>query len=656
MGYDNVLFNGKSMRNAIITKLSEDKHLTSALFANSNITILIDILSYMYQCLMSNLRQAASESMWSDTIFFENAARLARLIGYYAKGQMPFTILAKLISTDEENNNNNLIASDFGSVSLGYGPYDFNFAVVEHDVNGDQSMVKLALGDWHLLHDDSMKSDGTKFQEFIIKKHIDNYNPSEYISQKFVRVFTKEPNIEKPIEWTYTPDPLFLIQNKNYLALDSNPHGTRTQVASIDNSTSRYFNFYIDENGNYIIKFGDGLSTAIPQKGSDIYVFYVSSTETDKTITPAMTSALVNATSSDIEDYPNSSDIPDIYNFFPIVQGSKNTACVPVSTLSGYRDQDDAETIRQNSRAAFSRQNRLVTKEDYRTFLLENYPEWADIVVQNNWEYVSSFYGWLYAIEQDIKRRNNGETKTLLNTNKLQPFNSSDLADANNIYIWVLKKDVLDPNKIETDGSSVGLMKDIDDGIDKAKFENSLGAIKDITIHPVFLYALCKRFVPFAGTINEARTKINYNNPDPFENFESYFRIHVNSSFTQNLNNIKAKVIDYFKTYLFDNIKLGSTPNISALIKDIMGIDGVINITTVFNSKDEDIETEQEVNGMQFCTWTDTNNVLLSASDDASVGFNLPNIPSFQYFKAAQTYDEFIKNSLKFKIDYSVKS
>ena len=99
MGYENVLFNGKSMRNAIITKLSEDKHLTAALFANSNITILVDIISYMYQSLMSNLRQAASESMWSDTIFFENANRLARLIGYYAKGQIPFTLVAKLSST-----------------------------------------------------------------------------------------------------------------------------------------------------------------------------------------------------------------------------------------------------------------------------------------------------------------------------------------------------------------------------------------------------------------------------------------------------------------------------------------------------------------------------------------------------------------------------
>lgn len=655
MGYDNVLFNGKSMRNAIITKLSEDKHLTSALFANSNITILIDILSYMYQCLMSNLRQAASESMWSDTIFFENANRLARLIGYYAKGQIPYTILAKLVPSNENQTNNNLSAPDFGSVSIGYGPYDFNFAVVEHDVNGDQSLVKLALGDWNLLHNDSLKSDGTKFQEFIVKKRVDNYDLASFISQKYVRVFTKSTNNEIK-EWKYTPDPLFLIQDNNYTELDAED-GTdsRTLVASIDNAESRFFNFYINENGDYVIKFGDGLSTAIPPKDSEIYIFYVSSTETDKTITSAMKSALANATSSDFAKFNDQ----DIYSIFDLSSGSQDTACIPVSTLSGYRDQDDANSIRKNSRAAFSRQNRLVTKEDYKSFLLENYPEWADIVVQNNWEYVSSFYGWLYAISKEVSRKT-GTKKNLLDVNKLEPFNSSDLADANNIYIWVLEKSILDANTVEFSTDNVGLMRQNNSGIDSfAKFGNSLGSIKDITIHPVFLYAICKRFGPFAGTLAEAKGKINYDNPDPFEEFASYFRIHVDSSYAQNLNNIKAKTINYFKSYLFDNIKLGYTPNISALIKDIMAIDGVINVTTVFNSDstEKNIATEQEVNGMQFCTWTDMNNVMgLSASDDSNVGFNLPNIPCFQYFKAAQSYDKFIQNSLKFKIDYSLKS
>lgn len=665
MGYENVLFNGKSMRNAIITKLSEDKHLTSALFANSNITILIDILSYMYQCLMANLRQAASESMWSDTIFFENATRLARLIGYYAKGQIPFTMLAKLVPmNDETAPTEELMAPDFGTVSLGYGPYEFNFAVVEHNVNGDQSIVKLALGDWKLMHDDDeMVSDGTKFQEFVIQNKIDNYDMPSFISQKYVRVFSKCGN-EKAIEWKYSPDPLFLIQNGDYTPLDAEgATGARTLIASENDPKTNLFNFYINENGDYILKFGDGLSTSIPKLGSKIYVFYVSSTETEATITQAMKSALINSSASEFTPFQTTIEGLSIYDFFEHMLndgGEIETGCIPSSVLSGFRRKDNAESIRRNSRAAFSRQNRLVTKEDYKTFLLENNSQWADIVVQNNWEYVSSFYGWLYAISKEVSKRTNSaaneKTKNLLDVNQLQPFNSSDLADANNIYVWVLEKYILDSDKVDI-GNNVGVMTQEQTGIDKTKSGNSLGAIKDITEHPIFLYALCKRFGPFAGSVENLRSGIvDYDNPDPFKNFASYFRIHVDSTFANNLNEIKAKTISYFKSYLFDNIKLGYTPNISALIKDIMAIDGVINVTTVFNEKDENIETEQEVNGMRFCTWTDTNHVLLAASDDADVGFNLPNIPCFQYFKAAQSYKDFIANSLKFKIDYSLKS
>jgi hypothetical protein len=99
------------------------------------------------------------------------------------------------------------------------------------------------------------------------------------------------------------------------------------------------------------------------------------------------------------------------------------------------------------------------------------------------------------------------------------------------------------------------------------------------------------------------------------------------------------------------------TPNISALIKDLMSIDGVINITTVFNDiSDGGISSEYETNGMRFCTWTDTYNTYVYASEDVDVSYNLPNIPCFQYLKSILSFSEFIKDSLQFKLDYSIKA
>lgn len=649
MGYDNILFSGKSMRNAIITKLSEDKHLTSALFANSNITILIDILSYMYQCLMSNLRQAASESMWSDTIFFENAARLAKMIGYYAKGQIPFTILARI--TDK-----NKTVPELGHVELGYGPYKYEFAVVEHNVNGDQSLIRLALGKWNAPK--KFTSDGTKFQEFIVQRDIGNDEQQSFISQKYVRVFSKSQD-NQLIEWKYSADPLFLIQNDDYTDLDAeNPGASRTKIANFhiksENAQTYLYNFYIDENGNYILKFGDGISTSIPPDKSDIYVYYVTSMETEESITDAMKSAIVNASAAEIIPFEDK-EFKEFFNFdqkdYPL--------CLPVTPLGGYRDKDDAESIRINSKNSFSRQNRLVTKEDYKTFLLENYSEWKDIAVQNNWEYISSFYGWLYAIKPSC-----------ITTNSLQSYNSSDLADANNVYIWVLTKDAAEKDQVDSSDDRYGIMTDTKTGV--SNFMNmSLGAIKDITEHPIFLYAICKRFIPYAGEspLNESvelgdlKDKVNYNRPNPFDTdtYKTCIRIHVDSNYVNNMNIIKSKTYSFIRTYLFDDIKLGKTPNIPALIKDIMGIEGVINITTVFNQKEENESEfndalETEVNGMKFCTWSDMEQTLLTASDDVTITYNLPNIPCFQYFKAAQTYEDFLKYSIEFKVDYSIKS
>ena len=647
MGYDNILFSGKSMRNAIITKLSEDKHLTSALFANSNITILIDILSYMYQCLMSNLRQAASESMWSDTIFFENAARLAKMIGYYAKGQIPFTILAKV--TDKT-----LDVPEMGKVQLGYGPYEYNFAVVEHNVNSDETLIRLALGQWNAPL--VFTSDGSKYQEFVIQRDIGNYDKPSFISQKYMRVFSKFGD-DVAVEWKYSPDPLFLVQNPEYTDLDAeNPGLSRTKIANQPSkySDTRYYNFYIDENGDYILKFGDGISTSIPESGSKIYVYYVSSTETEDSVSDAMKSAIVNANASVISPSDNT-----IFEILGMDAPKQLPSCLPVTPLSGYRDKDDAESIRINSRNSFSRQNRLVTKEDYKTFLLENFSEWKDIAVQNNWEYISSFYGWLYAIKPDC-----------IDPNKLQSYNSSDLADANNVYIWVLTRDAAEKDQVDGSDDRYGIMIDTTTGLQSYSMNISLGAIKDITEHPVFLFAICKRFIPYAGDkppisneLTGLKTTINYSSPNPFDpnRYKTCFRIHVDSNYANTLNIIKSKTYSLIRTYLFDDVKLGKTPNIPALIKDIMGIEGVINITTVYNEKkEEDAEfndaLEMEVNGMKFCTWSDMDPALLTASDDVRITYNLPNIPCFQYFKAAQTYEDFLNYSIEFKVDYSIKS
>lgn len=61
---DFLKFNAYSIKDLIIRKLSEDSRFTDQIYEGSNLQVLIDLFSYMYQCMMYQLNNAASESMW----------------------------------------------------------------------------------------------------------------------------------------------------------------------------------------------------------------------------------------------------------------------------------------------------------------------------------------------------------------------------------------------------------------------------------------------------------------------------------------------------------------------------------------------------------------------------------------------------------------
>lgn len=62
------------------------------MYEGSNLAILIDIVSYMYQCLIYNLNSAAAEPMFADTQLYQNISRLCTFIGYHPMGYKPATI------------------------------------------------------------------------------------------------------------------------------------------------------------------------------------------------------------------------------------------------------------------------------------------------------------------------------------------------------------------------------------------------------------------------------------------------------------------------------------------------------------------------------------------------------------------------------------
>jgi len=86
---DFLRFSAYSMKELITRKLSEDSRFTDQIYEGSNLAILIDIVSYMYQCLAYQLNSAAAESMFADTQLYDNMIRLIKFIGYNPRGCQP---------------------------------------------------------------------------------------------------------------------------------------------------------------------------------------------------------------------------------------------------------------------------------------------------------------------------------------------------------------------------------------------------------------------------------------------------------------------------------------------------------------------------------------------------------------------------------------
>ena len=86
---DFLKFSAYSIKDLITRKLAEDTAFTDQIYEGSNLAILIDLVSYMYQCLIYQLNNAAAESMFADTQIYKNISRLVKLIGYNPKGFIP---------------------------------------------------------------------------------------------------------------------------------------------------------------------------------------------------------------------------------------------------------------------------------------------------------------------------------------------------------------------------------------------------------------------------------------------------------------------------------------------------------------------------------------------------------------------------------------
>ena len=116
------------------------------------------------------------------------------------------------------------------------------------------------------------------------------------------------------------------------------------------------------------------------------------------------------------------------------------------SSLTLPMPEEGVEEIRNNAPQWFKTGNRLITKKDYEYFITSNTDAFSGVVdakCMNNWDYMTTFYRWLYntavnPIEQARSKGNTNPYKYLSMARLRQSgYEYVDAADANNIYLWI---------------------------------------------------------------------------------------------------------------------------------------------------------------------------------------------------------------------------
>ena len=208
------------------------------------------------------------------------------------------------------------------------------------------------------------------------------------------------------------------------------------------------FNVELNEIKQVVLKFGDGITTRKLTPNSQLYVFYLETQGMNGGVVPSADPIAFTHNERML-------DIPlGLYNrLFPSqgqTVGVESISCrVLTSSTSAIRE-EGVEEIRERAPHWFKMNNRLVTKEDYEFFVM-NEPNMSamfnSVKVMNNWEYVATFYRWLNQL--GVTKHDN--PRFYLNPARFTKYGGASLSDAvdsNNVYIWYITNfgDVSDIN------------------------------------------------------------------------------------------------------------------------------------------------------------------------------------------------------------------
>lgn len=268
-------FSAYSMKDLITRKLSESSEFTDQIYEGSNLAILIDLVSYMYQVLVYQLNNAASESMFQDTQIYENINRLVNLIGYSPKGCYPATIRVNVTNPNATSVNipayarldTGLTAADgkriyFSTRSLQEKDWELN---AQED--GNIADITLYNGQWK-LYSTVFAASGYENETFVLEQLYSDSDAGKYVAGDFIDVYILHDsgNIEKAVR----------DENGFVFNTSDNTRDYSTENTTLySNSGDFIYSVRLNRQKQYELHFGDGIVGKKLLQGDRVIIVYL---------------------------------------------------------------------------------------------------------------------------------------------------------------------------------------------------------------------------------------------------------------------------------------------------------------------------------------------------------------------------------------------
>lgn len=400
-------FDATSLKQLIIDRLNNGTLFTDQNYEGSNISAVIDIVSYAYHVLLFYLNRTASESLFSQATLYENINKIVKELNYKPIGYQ--SALLSFQATASQN----LVKDTYTIKRYSY----FTVNGINYSFNSDVTFVKntntdealTLFGENNLLYQGTYveyplyTAIGDDFESLTITYVANNEN--QKLDHFNIDVYVREKTTGKYYKYAETSS-LFL-----------------------NDSNARVFEKRFDENERYEIKFGNGITGRKLEAGDEVAIYFLqtdgSEGEIDIGILNGNKLFLYNS------NRYNTILTDTISENLLLLQDSQTKFLSFSNTdpSTRYQDKESTEQIKSNAPKIYNSQYRLVTASDYQTFINRNF---ANIISStravNNWDYLNGHFRYFYDIQLN---KPNDDSRVLFNQTRF-----ADTCDFNNIYVY----------------------------------------------------------------------------------------------------------------------------------------------------------------------------------------------------------------------------